>query len=152
MVILLLTVFLLGACSSATPEPTEVVALPAVSFGEGTPDASTEANEVKNSIDEAYPLNGSNTAIDETYPLNGTDTTGSSVTYPVMGGENPTKSMTDAEVEALIVEKLQGHHTLDWLLNFEYTREQWDQLLSSHHDVTFTPEEKEQVIDWLLAH
>lgn len=139
MVVLLLAVFLLGACSSATPEPTEMVALPAVSFGEGTPDASTAANEEKNNVDE-------------TYPLTETDTTGTSSSYPVTEGENPTKSMTDAEVEALIVEKLQGHHTLDWLLNFEYTREQWDQLLSSHHDVTFTPEEKEQVIDWLLAH
>ncbi|MGV8050063.1 MAG: hypothetical protein AB2L21_06920 [Anaerolineaceae bacterium] len=139
IVVLLLTVFLLDACSSATPEPTEMVALPAVSFGEGTPDASMAGNEEKNNVDE-------------TYPLTETDTTGTSSTYPVTGGESPTKSMTDTEIEALIVEKLQGHHTLDWLLNFEYTREQWDQLLSSHHDVTFTPEEKGQVIDWLLAH
>jgi len=60
--------------------------------------------------------------------------------------------MSDAEIEALLEEKLDGHHTLEWVLSFDKTYEEWNELLSDHHGVTFTPEEKEQVIQYLMTH
>lgn len=62
--------------------------------------------------------------------------------------------LTDAQVLALIEKQLNGHHAMDFLLSKRLTSDQWVQILNlqQHTDVTFTPGELEQVIAYLIAH
>ena len=130
-VILLAVAMLLSACGAETETSTTAINIPAVSIGQGTESAGT------------YPIDG----VDSTYPV-GTVASAAPSTYPAGGATQ----MSDAEIEALLEEKLDGHHTLEWVLSFDKTYEEWNQLLSDHHGVTFTPEEKEQVIQYLMTH
>ena len=130
-VILLAVAMLLSACGAETETSTTAINIPAVSIGQGTESAGT------------YPIDG----VDSTYPV-GTVASDAPSTYPAEGATQ----MSDAEIEALLEEKLDGHHTLEWVLSFDKTYEEWNQLLSDHHGVTFTPEEKEQVIQYLMTH
>ena len=130
-VILLAVAMLLSACGAETETSTTAINIPAVSIGQGTESAGT------------YPIDG----VDSTYPV-GTVASDAPITYPAEGATQ----MSDAEIEALLEEKLDGHHTLEWVLSFDKTYEEWDQLLSDHHGVTFTLEEKEQVIQYLMTH
>ena len=114
-----------------TETSTTAINIPAVSIGQGTESAGT------------YPVDG----VDSTYPV-GTVASDAPSTYPAEGATQ----MSDAEIEALLEEKLDGHHTLEWVLSFDKTYEEWNELLSDHHGVTFTPEEKEQVIQYLMTH
>jgi len=120
----------MSACGTA-PSATTAINIPAVSVGQSTQTV------------EGYPVEGS--AI--TYPA-GSTAGGASSAYPA----GTSTTMTDAQIEALLTEKLGGHHTLDWVLTFDKTYEEWDQFLSNHHGVTFTPEEKDQVIKYLMSH
>jgi len=117
---------ILSACGPK--EESSSVSLPALSVAE-----STEAPAVENQPANAYPAGAVQSA---------------SSAYPA----GTLAVMSDAEVEAMLVEKLGGHHALDWVLQFDKTRAEWEQLLSDHHGVTFTPEEKEAVITYLLNH
>jgi len=130
-VILLAAAMLLSACAAETENPTTAINIPAVSIGQETEAGGT------------YPIDG----VDSTYPV-GTVASNAPRTYPAEG----TAQMSEAEIAALLEEKLDGHHTLEWVLSFDKTYEEWDQLLSDHHGVTFTPEEKEQVIQYLMTH
>ena len=130
-VILLAVAMLLSACGAETETSTTAINIPAVSIGQGTESAGT------------YPVDG----VDSNYPV-GTVASDAPSTYPAGGATQ----MSDAEIEALLEEKLDGHHTLEWVLSFDKTYEEWNQLLSDHHGVTFTPEEKEQVIQYLMTH
>ena len=130
-VILLAAAMLLSACAAETENPTTAINIPAVSIGEETEAGGT------------YPAGG----VESTYPV-GSIASNAPRTYPAEG----TAHMSEAEIAALLEEKLDGHHTLEWVLSFEKTYEEWDQLLSDHHGVTFTPEEKEQVIQYLMTH
>ena len=130
-VILLAVAMLLSACGAETETSTTAINIPAVSIGQGTESAGT------------YPVDG----VDSNYPV-GTVASDAPSTYPAGGATQ----MSDAEIEALLEEKLDGHHTLEWVLSFDKTYEEWNELLSDHHGVTFTPEEKEQVIQYLMTH
>lgn len=130
-VILLAAAMLLSACAAETENPTTAINIPAVSIGQETEAGGT------------YPAGG----VESTYPV-GSIASNAPRTYPAEG----TAQMREAEIAALLEEKLDGHHTLEWVLSFEKTYEEWDQLLSDHHGVTFTPEEKEQVIQYLMTH
>ena len=130
-VILLAVAMLLSACGAETETSTTAINIPAVSIGQ-----ATEANET-------YPVGGA----ESSYPA-GSVASESPSTYPVEGATQ----MSEAEIEALLKEKLDGHHTLEWVLSFDKTYEEWNELLSDHHGVTFTPEEKEQVIQYLMTH
>ena len=130
-VILLAVAMLLSACGAETETSTTAINIPAVSIGQGTESAGT------------YPIDG----VDSTYPV-GTVASDAPNTYPAGGATQ----MSDAEIEALLEEKLDGHHALEWVLSFDKTYEEWNQLLSDHHGVTFTPEEKERVIQYLMTH
>jgi len=131
IVTLLAMAMLLSACGAETETSTTAINIPAVSIGQ-----ATEANET-------YPVGGA----ESSYPI-GSIASAAPSTYPVEG----TAQMSDAEIEALLKEKLDGHHTLEWVLSFDKTYEEWNVLLSDHHGVTFTPEEKEQVIQYLMTH
>lgn len=130
-VILLAAAMLLSACAAEIENPTTAINIPAVSIGQETEAGGT------------YPAGG----VESTYPV-GSIASNAPRTYPAEG----TAQMREAEIAALLEEKLDGHHTLEWVLSFEKTYEEWDQLLSDHHGVTFTPEEKEQVIQYLMTH
>ncbi|MFZ3071117.1 MAG: hypothetical protein WA110_08365 [Anaerolineaceae bacterium] len=127
LTISLVGAFILAACSTSAPESTgtETVNLPSISGGET-----------------------GQTGEQGTYPVQAGSSAGSPDTYPV------ATVMTDAEIEALITEQLQGHHTLEWLLQQDHTREEWVKIIDDHaaRGVSFTPEQEEQVITWLLAH
>jgi len=130
-VILLAVAMLLSACGAETETSTTAINIPAVSIGQ-----ATEANET-------YPVGGA----ESSYPA-GSVASDTSTTYPAEG----TAQMSETEIEELLKEKLDGHHTLEWVLSFDKTYEEWNELLSDHHGVTFTPEEKEQVIQYLMTH
>jgi len=122
---------LLSACGPETETSTTAINIPAVSIGQETEAGGT------------YPAGG----VESTYPV-GSIASNAPRTYPAEG----TAQMTEAEIEELLKEKLDGHHTLEWVLSFDKTYEEWEELLSDHHGVTFTPEEKEQVIQYLMTH
>ncbi|HOA21218.1 MAG TPA: hypothetical protein PKL82_01870 [Anaerolineaceae bacterium] len=124
--ILLIAVLLLSACGAKNEGSS--INLPAVSVAE-SPTAAAPQDQPANT----YPAGAAQSA---------------SAAYPA----GTSAGLSDADAEALLVEKLGGHHVLDWVLQFEKTRAEWEQLLSDHHGVTFTPEEKEAVITYLLNH
>jgi hypothetical protein len=130
-VILLAITMLLSACGAETETSTTAINIPAVSIGQ-----ATESNET-------YPVGGA----EQTYPA-GSVATEAPNTYPAEG----TGQMSETEIEELLKEKLDGHHTLEWVLSFDKTYEEWEELLSDHHGVTFTSEEKDQVIQYLMTH
>ncbi len=134
--ILLAVAMLLCACGSKTEAPTTSVNIPAVSIAESTQSS------------ESYPSGNQAENAAASYPAETANSVSSSSTYPIASGTQ----MSDAEIEALLEQKLGGHHTLEWVLSFDKTYEEWDQLLSDHHGVTFTPEEKDQVIKYLMSH
>ncbi|MGV7975501.1 MAG: hypothetical protein AB2L16_01235 [Anaerolineaceae bacterium] len=125
--ILLAAALLLSACGPK--EESSSINLPAVSVGE-----STEESAPPNQASGAYPAGEAVQSASSAYPA------------------GVTAALTDAEVEALLVEKLGGHHVLDWVLAFEKTYAEWDLLLSDHYGVTFTEQEKAAVINYLINH
>ncbi|MEL7644894.1 MAG: hypothetical protein AAGU04_01320 [Anaerolineaceae bacterium] len=125
--ILLVGVLLLSACSPK--EEGSSINLPEVSVAE-----STEASPAQNQASNTYPAGAAAQSASAAYPA------GQSVT------------LSDADVEALLVEKLGGNHALDWVLQFDKTYAEWDEFLSDHHGVSFTAEEKEAVINYLISH
>ncbi len=126
--ILLAAVLLLSACG--TKEEGSSINLPAVSVAE-----STETSAAQNQPSGTYPAGNAAQSASAAYPA--------AVSAAALG---------EADVEALLLEKLGGHHALDWLLQFDKTYAEWDQLLSDHHGVTFTAQEKEAVINYLMNH
>lgn len=56
-------------------------------------------------------------------------------------------------MEALILEKLQGHHSIDVVLNAKKTREEWvttlDRMIAK--GAIISDEEKTVIIEWLLS-
>jgi PBP1b-binding outer membrane lipoprotein LpoB len=67
---------------------------------------------------------------------------------------NPTTAvMDDAQMQALILEKLQGHHSIDIVLNARHTREEWNTTLDRMiaRGAPISDAEKQLIIDWLLA-
>ena len=55
-------------------------------------------------------------------------------------------------MEALILEKAAGNHTLDFILGEERTCEEWNTILNRMigYGANISPEEKELIIDWLV--
>jgi hypothetical protein len=60
--------------------------------------------------------------------------------------------LSDAEMEALITEKIGSNHTLDFILSQEKTAEQWSSTLDRMigYGADINPEEKEAIIEWLV--
>jgi len=66
--------------------------------------------------------------------------------------EAPAAEMTDAEMEALITEKIKDKHTLEFILSQEKTAEEWSETLDRMigYGAEISPEEKTLIIDWLV--
>jgi len=64
-----------------------------------------------------------------------------------------TGTTEDAKMEALILEKLQGHHSIDIVLNAHKSREEWNTTLDRMiaKGAVLSEEEKTLIIDWLVA-
>ena len=125
--IILAVGLLLSAC--AAKDEGISINLPAVSV-----DGGVEENPTPNQASGAYPA--------------GAAAESASAAYPAA----ETAAISEAEAEALLIEKLGGHHTLDWVLQFDKTYAEWDQFLSGHHGISFTVQEKEAIINYLLSH
>ncbi|HNW95322.1 MAG TPA: hypothetical protein PKW57_03150 [Anaerolineaceae bacterium] len=125
--ILLAAVLLLSACG--TKEEGSSINLPAVSVGE-----STEVSPAQSQSSGMYPAGEAGQSASAAYPA------------------GQSAALSEADVEALLIEKLGGHHALDWVLQFDKTYAEWDQFLSNHHGVSFTAEEKDAVINYLISH
>ena len=69
---------------------------------------------------------------------------------------SPTTQATsdnDAQMQALIMEKLQGHHSIDIVLQVKHTREEWNATMDRTiaRGAPISEQEKQQIIDWLLS-
>lgn len=62
-------------------------------------------------------------------------------------------TMTDAEMEALISEKIEDEHTLEFILQQDKTAEEWSETLDRmiQYGAKISPEEKTLIIDWLVS-
>ena len=71
--------------------------------------------------------------------------------YPIET-EEAASEMTDAEMEALISEKIEDNHTLQFILGQEKTAEEWSETLDRmiQYGAKISPEEKTLIIDWLV--
>ncbi len=82
--------------------------------------------------------------------------TPSANSQPTAAGVAATSSGTspdDAKMEALVREKLQDHHSIDRIFNARHTREEWNTTLDRmiSYGAKISEEEKQQMIDWLMA-
>ncbi len=64
----------------------------------------------------------------------------------------PAVELTDAEMEALIAEKIEDEHTLEFILQQEKTAEEWSETLDRmiQYGAKISPEEKTLIIEWLV--
>jgi PBP1b-binding outer membrane lipoprotein LpoB len=67
---------------------------------------------------------------------------------------SPTAAvLDDAQMQALILEKLLGHHSIDIILSARHTREEWNTTLDRMiaRGAPISDAEKQLIIDWLLS-
>jgi len=130
--IVLMGVLVLSACGANTPEPTTVVNSPSVT----SPAAVTETKVAETTVVETQAS---------------TPTTASP---EATSTQTSTLPQTDDEWRAFITEKLQGHHSLDFLLGQNLSEQEWRDVLAKqiHADVVLTAEEETAMIQWLMAH
>ena len=136
--LVLLGALVLSACGAKTPSPTTVVNIPVVG-NQSDPTVLPTEQAVEQT--EAYPVESEQPVMTTESP---------EVTYPVTS----TLPQTDDEWRAFITEKLQGHHTLDFLLSQNLSEQQGRDILakSAHAEVILTAEEEAAMIQWLMAH
>ena len=60
--------------------------------------------------------------------------------------------LSDAEMEAFILEKADGNHELEFILSQEMSAEEWSATLDRMigYGAKISPEEKEAIIEWLV--
>jgi len=66
--------------------------------------------------------------------------------------ETQAEGMTDAEMEALITEKIHDKHTLDFILSQNKTAEEWSTTIDRmiKYGAQINEEEKALIIEWLV--
>jgi len=64
----------------------------------------------------------------------------------------PAGELTDAEMEALISEKIEDEHTLEFILQQDKTAEEWSVTIDRmiQYGAKISPEEKTLIIEWLV--
>lgn len=129
---ILVGVLIMTACSANTPVPTTVIVNPTVTV----PAVVTETKVAEPTAVEMQPS---------------TPTTGAP---EATATQTSTLPQTDDEWRAFITEKLQGHHSLDFLLGQNLSEQEWLNVLAKgiHADVVLTAEEETAMIQWLMAH
>jgi len=78
--------------------------------------------------------------------------TGAGTPAATKAQDTQAASMTDAEMEALITEKIHDKHTLDFILQQSKTADEWSTTIDRmiQYGAKITPEEKAIIIDWLV--
>ena len=132
--IVLLGVLIMTACGASTTETTTAIISPVVN-------ATVSATAVV--IKET-----------ETTPIETQASTPTTASPEATNTPTSTLPQTDDEWRAFITEKLQGHHTLNFLLNRDLSEQEWLDVLAKrmHADVVLTDEEEAAMIQWLMAH
>lgn len=131
-VIALVGVLIMAACGANTPQPTAVINSPSV----------------------AVPTSVSEAKATETIAVETQASTPTTASPEATSTQSSTLPQTDDDWRAFITEKLQGHHTLDFLLGQKLSEQEWLDVLAKrmHADVVLTAEEKTAMIQWLMAH
>lgn len=64
----------------------------------------------------------------------------------------PLGPLSDAEMEALIIEKIEDEHSLEFILEQDMSAEEWSTVLDRMigYGADINPEEKELIIEWLV--
>jgi len=126
--ILALSIFVLGACAPVSSE--QVVEDEQNTTVEVMEDTSADV-QTGAEAELAYPAQEEQVIVQE------------ESIYPV----------EEIDMEALILEKAAGNHTLDFILGEERTREEWNTILNRMigYGANISPEEKELIIDWLVS-
>lgn len=129
---ILVGVLIMTACSANTPVPTT---LP------NSPSATAPATAAETKVAEP-------TVVETQASTPTTESPQATSTQP------STLPQTDDEWRAFITEKLQGHHSLDFLLGQNLSEQEWLNVLAKgiHADVVLTAEEETAMIQWLMAH
>jgi len=132
--IALMGVLILTACGASATEPTTVINSPAVT--------------------DTVPATGSETKVTETTAAETQASTPTTESPAATAAATSTLPQTDDEWRAFITEKLQGHHSLNFLLGQNLSEQEWLDVLAKrmHADVILTDEEKAAMIQWLMAH
>lgn len=68
--------------------------------------------------------------------------------------ESPVEAPTvEIDVEALIVEKLESHHDVNWIWDANFDRAKWEATIDRMigYGAKISPEEKQIIIDYLLS-
>lgn len=67
--------------------------------------------------------------------------------------DTPTSSTPTIDMEALILEKLQNHHSIERVFGAKHTREEWNATLDRMigYGAKISEEEKQIIIDYLLS-
>ena len=120
-----------------------IAVLSACASGASTPAAAPEVNQP--AAESSYPA-----ATEPAQPAAPEATQPA----PAEPAQAPTV-LSDAEMEALIQQKLQGSpHTLTFVLEESRTAEEWSEILDRMigYGAKINPEEKQLIIDWLVSH
>ena len=121
--------FILAACAPTSSEKV-VEEVQNETVEEVRPEEAIISNETEGDEELAYPAQEVQVIVQE------------ESIYPV----------EEIDMEALILEKAAGNHTLDFILGEERTREEWNTILNRMigYGANISPEEKELIIDWLV--
>jgi hypothetical protein len=82
---------------------------------------------------------------------NNSNSNGSSA--PTAVSTASSSSGDDTTMKAMILDKLQGHHSIDIVLSAQHTREEWNVTLDRMiaRGAPISEEEKKVIIDWLVS-
>ena len=139
LTLMLVFTFVLSACGKAS-EPTEdgnTVNLPVVDGGDDQTTESTLAPA------DAYPVEEPANDAALAYPAD------AALAYPV----DPSSPTYDADMEAYLTALLDGNHSVESLLEKDFTAEQWRGILlnATHSHLTLSEGALQAIIDWLMS-
>ena len=84
-------------------------------------------------------------------------TVGAFVSQSAVSNEEPDASkpkskLSDTEMEAMLLDKAAGNHTLEFLLSQQMDAEEWSETIDRMIDygADINPEEKAAIIEWFL--
>jgi hypothetical protein len=124
----LLTILVLSACATQADLPTEVPVL-------------VQPTE----IETMEPVETTESETAEVETMEAPETVEAEETKDL-------SDLSDTEMEALIAEKADGNHELEFILSQEMSAEEWsatlDRMIGYGADIS--PEEKEAIIEWLV--
>ncbi len=138
--LILIASVILSACGSTEPTDENVtINMPIVDVGskqtEESPTPQTEPAEVV----DTYPITEAPVVPDDS-PMN---------TYPI----DSSATDYDEQMEAYVLELLNGQHELQFLFDQDLSAEQWREILmnSNHNHIVLSEGELTAVIEWLIS-